>query len=159
MSGSGNMIPQSIRRIRPSTSMQAQLRPISPRPPRKTTRTGLLTPSESSRAPGTRSAPPSDPGRRRRDPGYLAADRRRHDDTVEPADPAPLLPLAPQPPDDAAEDGDELQRSPDEAQEGDVDQEAAVLPLADHDGGGQGEVEQEAQRHHAGGHREPADEE
>ena len=41
MSGSGNMIPQSRTTIRPSTSMQAQLRPISPRPPRKTTRTGF----------------------------------------------------------------------------------------------------------------------
>src|SRR5580704_11957805 len=39
MSGSGNMIPTSRTRIRPSTSMQAQLRPISPRPPRNTTRT------------------------------------------------------------------------------------------------------------------------
>ena len=41
MSGSGNMIPQSRTMMRPSTSMQAQLRPISPRPPRKTTRTGF----------------------------------------------------------------------------------------------------------------------
>ena len=41
MSGSGNMIPQSRTRMRPSTSMQAQLRPISPSPPRKTIRTGL----------------------------------------------------------------------------------------------------------------------
>src|SRR3984957_10598873 len=41
MSGSGNMIPQSRMTMRPSTSMQAQLRPISPSPPRKTTRTGL----------------------------------------------------------------------------------------------------------------------
>src|SRR5579871_2357774 len=41
MSGSGNMIPQSRTTMRPSTSMQAQLRPISPSPPRKTTRTGL----------------------------------------------------------------------------------------------------------------------
>src|ERR1035441_1261741 len=40
MSGSGNMIPQSRTRMRPSTSMQAQFRPISPRPPRNTTRTG-----------------------------------------------------------------------------------------------------------------------
>src|SRR6202789_4317148 len=40
MSGSGNMIPQSRTMMRPSTSMQAQLRPISPSPPRKTTRTG-----------------------------------------------------------------------------------------------------------------------
>src|SRR5665213_1357673 len=39
MSGSGNMIPTSSTRIRPSTSMQAQLRPLSPMPPRKTTRT------------------------------------------------------------------------------------------------------------------------
>src|ERR1700722_10646598 len=41
MSGSGNMIPQSRMTMRLSTSMQAQLRPISPSPPRKTTRTGL----------------------------------------------------------------------------------------------------------------------
>ena len=41
MSGSGNMIPQSRMTMRPSTSMQAQLRPISPSPPRKTTRTGF----------------------------------------------------------------------------------------------------------------------
>src|SRR5271154_521728 len=40
MSASGNMIPQSRTMMRPSTSMQAQLRPISPSPPRKTTRTG-----------------------------------------------------------------------------------------------------------------------
>src|SRR5664280_2625386 len=39
MSGSGNMIPTSSTRILPSTSMHAQLRPISPRPPRNTTRT------------------------------------------------------------------------------------------------------------------------
>src|SRR4051794_14055754 len=37
---SGNISPQSSRMIWPSTSMQAQFRPISPRPPRKTTRTG-----------------------------------------------------------------------------------------------------------------------
>src|SRR5271165_2552580 len=40
MSGSGNMMPTSRTMIRPSTSTQAQLRPISPRPPRKTIRTG-----------------------------------------------------------------------------------------------------------------------
>ena len=40
MSASGNMMPQSRTMMRPSTSMQAQLRPISPSPPRKTTRTG-----------------------------------------------------------------------------------------------------------------------
>src|SRR5918992_359127 len=51
MSGSGNMIPQSISRMRSSTSTQAQLRPISPRPPKKTTRTGLVTVGESSRPP------------------------------------------------------------------------------------------------------------
>ena len=45
MSGSGNMIPQSRMMMRPSTSMQAQLRPISPRPPRKTTRTGFGCPA------------------------------------------------------------------------------------------------------------------
>ena len=39
MSGSGNMMPTSSTRMRPSTSMQAQFRPISPRPPRKTIRT------------------------------------------------------------------------------------------------------------------------
>src|SRR3954451_5663025 len=39
MSTSGNMIPQSTTRIRPSTSRQKQFRPISPRPPRKTMRT------------------------------------------------------------------------------------------------------------------------
>ena len=44
MSGSGNMIPQSRTRILPSTSTQAQLRPISPRPPRKTIRTGRAPP-------------------------------------------------------------------------------------------------------------------
>ena len=41
MSGSGNMMPQSRTRMRPSTSMQAQFRPISPSPPRKTIRTGF----------------------------------------------------------------------------------------------------------------------
>ena len=41
MSGSGNMMPQSRTTMRPSTSMQAQFRPISPSPPRKTTRTGF----------------------------------------------------------------------------------------------------------------------
>ena len=35
------MIPTSSTRIRPSTSMQAQFRPISPSPPRKTTRTAV----------------------------------------------------------------------------------------------------------------------
>ena len=44
MSGSGNMIPQSSTMIRPSTSTQAQLRPISPRPPKKTMRTGAGPP-------------------------------------------------------------------------------------------------------------------
>ena len=39
---SGNMMPQSTRMARPSISNQAQLRPISPRPPRKTIRTGRL---------------------------------------------------------------------------------------------------------------------
>src|SRR5580700_396650 len=39
MSASGNMIPQSRTTMRLSTSMTAQLRPISPRPPRKLTRT------------------------------------------------------------------------------------------------------------------------
>src|SRR2546426_504512 len=58
MSGSGNMIPQSISRMRSSTSTQAQLRPISPRPPRKTTRVEAVTPSERSRPrrPGRRNA-------------------------------------------------------------------------------------------------------
>src|SRR5215471_2259595 len=42
MSASGNMIPQSTSRIRPSTSMQQQLRPISPSPPKKTMRTESL---------------------------------------------------------------------------------------------------------------------
>src|SRR3954452_12518545 len=41
MSMSGNMSPQSRSMMRPSTSMHAQLRPISPRPPRKVTLTGL----------------------------------------------------------------------------------------------------------------------
>src|SRR5580693_2529813 len=49
MSGSGNMIPQSRMTIRPSTSMQAQLRPISPSPPRKTTRTGFGLPRSAKR--------------------------------------------------------------------------------------------------------------
>src|SRR5438552_14794131 len=40
MSMSGNINPTSSRRIRPFTSMQAQLRPISPSPPRKVTTTG-----------------------------------------------------------------------------------------------------------------------
>src|SRR3954452_22676470 len=40
MSMSGNMSPQSRSMMRPSTSMHAQLRPISPRPPRKVTLTG-----------------------------------------------------------------------------------------------------------------------
>src|SRR5437764_13267546 len=43
MSGSGNISPQSTTRMRPSTSMQKQLRPISPSPPRKTSRTSSLT--------------------------------------------------------------------------------------------------------------------
>src|SRR3954454_5943918 len=37
---SGNIRPQSRMMILPSTSMQAQFRPISPSPPRKTIRTG-----------------------------------------------------------------------------------------------------------------------
>src|SRR5262249_32943659 len=41
MSASGNMIPQSTTRIRPSTSTQKQFRPISPSPPRKTIRTAI----------------------------------------------------------------------------------------------------------------------
>src|SRR5208283_5143414 len=49
MSGSGNMIPQSRMMMRPSTSMQAQFRPISPSPPRKTTRTGLGLPRSAKR--------------------------------------------------------------------------------------------------------------
>ena len=40
ISASGNMIPQSTMRMRSSTSRQKQLRPISPRPPRKTILTG-----------------------------------------------------------------------------------------------------------------------
>src|SRR6266545_8120170 len=36
----GNMSPQSSNRMRPSTSMHAQLRPISPSPPRNVTVTG-----------------------------------------------------------------------------------------------------------------------
>src|SRR5215207_8499128 len=43
MSGSGNISPQSTTRMRPSTSRQKQLRPISPSPPRKTSRTSSLT--------------------------------------------------------------------------------------------------------------------
>src|SRR5438552_11363925 len=41
MSASGNMIPQSTTRIRPSTSRQKQFRPISPSPPRNTIRTDI----------------------------------------------------------------------------------------------------------------------
>src|SRR6478736_6215315 len=37
ISRSGNISPQSSRMIEPSTSMHAQLRPISPRPPRNVT--------------------------------------------------------------------------------------------------------------------------
>ncbi len=40
MSASGNISPQSMRRMRPPASMAAQLRPISPRPPRNVTLTG-----------------------------------------------------------------------------------------------------------------------
>src|SRR5688572_8753366 len=40
MSMSGNISPTSRSMMRPSTSMHAQLRPISPRPPRKVTTTG-----------------------------------------------------------------------------------------------------------------------
>src|SRR4051812_40723369 len=40
ISMSGNMSPQSRSMILPSTSMHAQFRPISPRPPRKTILTG-----------------------------------------------------------------------------------------------------------------------
>src|SRR5215204_648369 len=42
MSGSGNMSPQSRRTMRPSSSRHAQLRPISPKPPRKVMRTGSV---------------------------------------------------------------------------------------------------------------------
>src|SRR5664280_1718139 len=45
MSGSGNMMPTSRTRIRPFTSMQAQLRPISPSPPRKTMRMASCDPA------------------------------------------------------------------------------------------------------------------
>src|SRR6185312_4688999 len=40
MSASGNISPQSRIMMRPSTSMQAQFRPISPSPPRKVILTG-----------------------------------------------------------------------------------------------------------------------
>src|SRR5579862_8994657 len=62
MSGSGNITPQSRTMMRPSTSTQAQLRPISPRPPRKTIRTAAR--------PATRSRLGAGPGRhlRHRDP-------------------------------------------------------------------------------------------
>src|SRR3984957_4055701 len=39
MSGSGNMIPMASTTMRPLSSKHAQLRPISPRPPRKMMRT------------------------------------------------------------------------------------------------------------------------
>src|ERR1041385_5770993 len=107
MSGSGNMIPQSMSRIRSSTSMQAQLRPISPRPPRKTTRTGLVTPGEGS-SPSDRSSPPGT-GRDRRG--------RRDEDGVAPANPPPPLRLARDPPDGAPCRGDQLQGPPDEAEQ------------------------------------------
>src|SRR4051794_32070625 len=42
-SASGNISPQSSRRILPSSSKAAQLRPISPSPPRKVILTGLAT--------------------------------------------------------------------------------------------------------------------
>src|SRR5664280_2166008 len=45
MSGSGNMMPTSSTSIRPFTSMQAQLRPISPSPPRKTMRMASCDPA------------------------------------------------------------------------------------------------------------------
>src|SRR5215218_264602 len=43
MSASGNIKPQSTTRMRPPTSRQKQLRPISPSPPRKTMRAGSFT--------------------------------------------------------------------------------------------------------------------
>src|SRR5437868_11878144 len=114
MSGSGNMIPQSISRIRSSTSMQAQLRPISPRPPRKTIRTGLVTPSEGSRALGGAS-PPEDPPKSK--PHRSSGRGRRDDDAVAPPDPPPALGLVPDPADHAASGGYQLQRPPDEAEQ------------------------------------------
>src|SRR3984885_9557787 len=74
MSGSGNMMPQSRTRMRPSTSMQAQFRPISPRPPRKTTRTGFgldLLPD-----PDPRPDPDSEPLPRPRSAKRSDRDRR-----------------------------------------------------------------------------------
>ena len=44
MSASGNISPTSISRTLPSCSIAMQLRPISPRPPRKTMRTGSAIP-------------------------------------------------------------------------------------------------------------------
>src|SRR5690349_735131 len=63
MSASGNMIPQSTTRIRPSTSMQKQFRPISPSPPRKTIRTDI-SPARYSRR-GRRRAATFTPAARR----------------------------------------------------------------------------------------------
>src|SRR5207237_6994782 len=42
------MSPQSSRRMRPSCSTHAQLRPISPSPPRNVMRTGSATPADAS---------------------------------------------------------------------------------------------------------------
>src|SRR6516225_4108649 len=52
ISMSGNINPQSRIMIRPATSTHAQLRPISPRPPRKTMRTGSSAPEMGKDLPG-----------------------------------------------------------------------------------------------------------
>src|SRR3954467_14244626 len=72
MSASGNIRPQSRIMMRPSTSMHAQFRPISPNPPRKVTVTGSAM-----QAVPDLEGPPLQTGRRRSEreaalPGRLA---------------------------------------------------------------------------------------
>src|SRR2546421_7390378 len=147
MSGSGNMIPQSMSRIRPSTSTQAQLRPISPSPPRNTTRTGLVTPSEGS----SRSAPPGWPVGQEQPSGRPGRGAGRDDDAVAPPDPAPVHTLAGDPADRAAHHRERRQGPPQEAEQRGRHQQAAVLPPGDDDAGGDGDVDHEAEEQDSGG--------
>ena len=78
------MRPTSSRMMRPSTSMQAQLRPISPRPPRKVTWTGSATECLSAEAASrhrsptaARTASSSGGSGRRQGPGRQAEDLER----------------------------------------------------------------------------------
>src|SRR2546423_6300696 len=149
MWGSGNMIPRSMSRIRPSTSTQAQWRRISPRPPRNTTRTGLVTPSEGS----SRSAPPGwwpvGEEQLSRRPGRGAG---RDDDAVAPPDPAPVHTLTGDPADRAADHRERRQGPPQEAEQRGRHQQAAVLPPGDDDAGGDGDLDHDAEEQDSLGH-------